>query len=667
MPHVLVVDDHHPLATAVAKLLRDAGFSADIAGDGIAALQKIVATPPDLLLLDLQLPGLHGIELLRKLRASQRTRELAVIVMSGVYKGERYVAAARELGVVDYLEKPFPPARLLEAARRLTGVPASAPAPAPAAPAPTAAAPPLTFDKALLQALTTRFTGSYQLSGATSHELILIDGAPVALRPGFLHDDFGAYLLQRGFLSGDEHAAYRAAGAERHEMPVRMGCLGFNELLQARLTYLSGELVEGFRRPPFAVTPQPAPFAAGVQIVTVNLPQLFLEGYRSALSIERRRRLVEQLGSRFVALAPPYYEHINFLPLNEAERYLLPRLDGQRSVAAALEDNLELLPLLVTLHTLGMIRLAAQPLATAPLPPWPLRALFNAVEEVEMELPEEHLESFSDLVDSEIELPSAAPAPPAAIATAPLAPPAAADDLGSRVRATHAELQGKNYYEVFGMTQANFSFDRLRERYFAVTRAYGPDVLMQLVGAEADLVEEILSTVTNAFNTLSDVVKKENYDELLNADRIGLGHKGDDVFQAQVQAQSGKVFVEMAEWDNAEKSLQEACNAAPDNGDYLAHLAWAIYKNPKYANSRAMLDKAKQMLNRAVGMERTAEGFSFKGWVLLDGGQESLAEAEFNKALKLDARNLLARKGLRQIQEKREQQKKGLFNRMFGG
>jgi uncharacterized protein HemY len=78
-----------------------------------------------------------------------------------------------------------------------------------------------------------------------------------------------------------------------------------------------------------------------------------------------------------------------------------------------------------------------------------------------------------------------------------------------------------------------------------------------------------------------------------------------------------------------------------------------------------MQNKAKQMLNKALSMQRTAQGSAYKGWMLLEAGQESMAEAEFNKALKLDARQAMARRGLRTLQEQQEQQKKGLFKRMF--
>jgi tetratricopeptide (TPR) repeat protein len=159
------------------------------------------------------------------------------------------------------------------------------------------------------------------------------------------------------------------------------------------------------------------------------------------------------------------------------------------------------------------------------------------------------------------------------------------DDLPQEVRLIAKSLEYKNHYEVFGIKQGEFSINLLKERYFAMTRKFGPEVLMQLGGEEAVLVEEILSKVATAYDTLTDVVKKERYDEMLGADKIGLGHKGDDRFQAQVQAESGKVFLEMEEWDNAERALQEAVNADPDNGEYLASLAWTIYRSPKYTDS----------------------------------------------------------------------------------
>ena len=71
LPRILIVEDQPALAALVQQRLQEQGYHCERAGDGITALKMILSTPFALLLLDLQIPGLHGIELLRKLRASR--------------------------------------------------------------------------------------------------------------------------------------------------------------------------------------------------------------------------------------------------------------------------------------------------------------------------------------------------------------------------------------------------------------------------------------------------------------------------------------------------------------------------------------------------------------------------------------------------------------------
>lgn len=654
-PRLLIVEDQPALAALIEQRLQEEGYHCERAGDGITALKMILSTPFALLLLDLQIPGLHGIELLRKLRASDRTAALPVVVMSGVYKGERYRAALQELGISAFLEKPFTPGQLQAAVRA-----AQEKVPAPVTEA--AAQPRASFDRHLTPAFLRSLSGELTLNdGQISRKLLLLNGAPVSLHPGFVHRDFGDYLRRQGVISAEEYAYYAQAGELRHDLLVQMGCLHPSELLAAKDSYLGQELLAGFSSPPLTAKFQPLPLPPGVQIMTVNLAGIILQGLRNSWTPARSAVYFARIKDRYLARTPDYFRYINSLHLDEDECALLPLLEGSQRATTTTVGKAELLPLLYLFQSFGMIRCSEAPAAAATAPPWPLRRLFNAPA---VPLPEEStewekLESFSDLGDKTPQESLAA------IAAAPTAP--AATEGASAVQATFSRLQGKNYYEVLGLTPEKFSFNQLKENYFAISREFGPDLLMRLGGEEASQAEEILSLVANAYETLSDVVKKEKYDQLLGSERIGLGHKGDERFRAEVQAQSGKVFIDMEEWDNAEKTLKDACAIEPDNGDTLAHLAWAIYRNPQYANSRPTLDRAKQMLNRAITLERTAPAFAFKGWILADAGQEALAEAEFNKALKLDARNSLARKGLRRIQEKREQEKKGIFGRMFGG
>ena len=656
---ILLAEENLQQAAAISGRLKQQGFDVQHECDGIAALRAIAAEPPDLLLIELKLPSLHGIELVKKLRQSPRTNKLPIVVATGYYKDEKFQTAAKTLGIHHYLEKPLKAADLMAAIQQ-----ASNPTPS-ATTAPVAVARP--FAQHLRTAFLKRFSGLLTLKYPdTIRMLTFINGAPVALRPAYNHRDFGDFLRSRGQISDDEYNYFTTTAAYRHDILVQLGCLQYNDLLQAEMDYLNQELISAFSSKQSQAAWKSIPAPELLQLITLNVPQLFYEGFHKHAG-QTAVQMQQTFKDKYLLLDQNYYRHINFLRLNEAEKRFLHGLDGQRKLAEMVAEEPDCGPLLLTLTNLNMARFATVPTPSAQAEDLPLRALFNTVEE-EMEIPsEETLESFSDLVDeSDAEdLSASGPVVKSVQDQAATTVKPEEDDLPQEVRLIAKSLEDKNHYEVFGIKQGKFSIALLKERYFAITRKFGPEVLMQLGGEEAVLVEEILSKVATAYDTLTDVVKKERYDEMLGADKIGLGHKGDDRFQAQVQAESGKVFLEMEEWDNAERALQEAVNADPDNGDYLANLAWAIYRNPKFTDSLAMRNKAKQMLNKSITMERTALAFAYKGWMLFEAGQESMAKSEFNKALKLDARLSMARRGLRNLQEQQEQQKKGLFKRMF--
>jgi len=646
---ILIAEDNDNVAAPLERLLQKAGYETRRAVDGIDALSQLAVNPPHLLLLDLKMPRLNGVELLRKLRQSDKTKRLPVIVMTGVYRGAQSAAAARSLGVETYLEKPFRAGDLLKAIEQNLSV--------------STAGAGETIDRHLYQAFTSRFSGilNFSLNNRQPH-LSFINGTPVSLRPGLNYENFGEFLLKRGVISAEEYSHYATVGACRHDILVELGCFDYPELMQEKLSYLGSELISAFGLPPFAVTANPVSLPGEMQVISVNVPRIFYGGYHMHPHMDRLRALRQQYSAHFPILAPPFYQHSNFLQLKSEEQFFLQQINGQTPLHSCLGDKDDLLPLFQTLLSLEMISLCPEPASNA-VAKGPLRTLFNMIEDDSADIgAADSMESFNDLVEEseleEVDLAGSAEAAAQQEAGYDLA-------IGKKVRQTLAEIKDKNYYEVFKLRQGEFSFDRLKEKYFSYTHEFGPELLMQLSGEEASLVEEILSIVTNAYNTLSDVVKKERYDELLGSGKVGLGEKGDDRFQAQVQSQSGKVFIEMEEWENAINALQDAVNIDPANGDYLAHLGWAIYKNPANERSATMRDRGKQMINRSLTFERTAAGHSFKGWLLFEAGQESLAESEFNKALRIDARNGVARKGMRSLQEKREQDKKGLFRKMF--
>jgi two-component system phosphate regulon response regulator PhoB len=109
---VLVVDDDQRVRTVVAWQLEAEGFAVTEAGDGASALAQIEHNRPDLVVLDLSLPGVGGLDVLRRVREAEGTAApLPVIVLSG-RSGETDRIIGLDLGADDYLVKPFSPGEL---------------------------------------------------------------------------------------------------------------------------------------------------------------------------------------------------------------------------------------------------------------------------------------------------------------------------------------------------------------------------------------------------------------------------------------------------------------------------------------------------------------------------------------------------------------------------
>jgi DNA-binding NtrC family response regulator len=100
---ILIVDDEVNARTALAEILRDEGYAVETAADGFKALPKLDEFEPDVLLTDLKMPGMDGLELMRK--AAERDQDCVVVVMTAYGAVDTAVKAMRE-GAADYVTKP---------------------------------------------------------------------------------------------------------------------------------------------------------------------------------------------------------------------------------------------------------------------------------------------------------------------------------------------------------------------------------------------------------------------------------------------------------------------------------------------------------------------------------------------------------------------------------
>jgi DNA-binding response OmpR family regulator len=112
MMRVLVVDDEPDLVELVKYNLEKNGMQVVAASGGEAALQAVRKSVPDLVILDLMLPGVDGLDVLRRLRAQKETAQLPVILLTAK-GGEADRVVGLELGADDYVVKPFSPRELV--------------------------------------------------------------------------------------------------------------------------------------------------------------------------------------------------------------------------------------------------------------------------------------------------------------------------------------------------------------------------------------------------------------------------------------------------------------------------------------------------------------------------------------------------------------------------
>ncbi|MEO8032946.1 MAG: response regulator [Acidobacteriota bacterium] len=113
-PRILVVDDDGPILILMRNLLREFGFEPAVASTGIQALQLVGEAPPDLVLLDMHMPGMSGAEVVRALRVQSGLDRIPILMLSGAPVSTAEIA---ELGANGAVQKPFDIPELIEQIR----------------------------------------------------------------------------------------------------------------------------------------------------------------------------------------------------------------------------------------------------------------------------------------------------------------------------------------------------------------------------------------------------------------------------------------------------------------------------------------------------------------------------------------------------------------------
>ena len=125
MIRILLVDDNETNRYMIGSILKRAGFEVATAADGESGLSAAATGRPDLILMDVQMPGIDGFEATRRLKAGAETRQVPVIALSA-HEAQDKAEEISDSGCDAYLTKPLDIPRLLAEIERLLGVAACA-------------------------------------------------------------------------------------------------------------------------------------------------------------------------------------------------------------------------------------------------------------------------------------------------------------------------------------------------------------------------------------------------------------------------------------------------------------------------------------------------------------------------------------------------------------
>jgi CheY-like chemotaxis protein/tetratricopeptide (TPR) repeat protein len=277
-PIVLVVEDNEDVRRVVKLYLESHGYQVAEAGDGLAGLASFESQRPDLILFDVLLPKLDGIEALKRLRKSPGGHDVPVIMMSAVLQTRGLQTETAQLKVSALLQKPFQVRRLLEEVNRvLSREPADAHAPARGSPPAQstnreAAAsdekaeklvcktPPFQavgtleanpLPKVLHSLFASSRTGRLRIvSGTTEKRIYVSSGLPVYAESSLPEETLGAHLVANGKITEEQNATARRemteSGRRFGEALLKLNLIGPNELFAEMESHLTEKVVSAF-------------------------------------------------------------------------------------------------------------------------------------------------------------------------------------------------------------------------------------------------------------------------------------------------------------------------------------------------------------------------------------------------------------------------------------
>jgi CheY-like chemotaxis protein/tetratricopeptide (TPR) repeat protein len=664
-PIVLVVEDNEDVRRVVKLYLESHGYQVLEAGDGLAGLASFESRRPDLILFDVLLPKLDGIESLKRLRKSPGGRDVPVIMMSAILQTRDLQAETSQLKVSALLQKPFQVRRLLEEVNRVLGrEPGNAPVAAKGFPPAQSAqheavapddkteklvcrTPPIQavgtleatpLPKVLHGLFASSRTGRLRIvSGTTEKRIYVSSGLPVYAESSLPEETLGAHLVANGKITEEQNATARRemteSGRRFGEALLKLNLIGPHELFAEMESHLTEKVVSAFSwRVGRYKFEDDESWKDDVVIARMKPGRIIIDGVRRywpAESVFAAERFTLDSAPFFLEESPYTDDQMSFTSGETRLLQLMHRGLSMREMGDQIGDRdlaVRFFYALFVMERVGFLTVGSRRGA-------PQRPLAVAIEN----------------------------APPSAPSK---------DEKAQALLAEYIKYRTADYFTLLGVPreataeQITAAFKTRQRRYHADT----------LIGIDAGLVnekiEELYVRVHSAYRTLIDAGLRAKYLAELDqgAKRTMLSQQSKtgkietlaNKPRHEILFEDGFSLLRNGEFARALSMFEEAEKLQP-KARYRAYTAWCSYlANPKLRETAEhdLVQLAKQNTDDALM-------YYLLGNFYMREKNEKRATACYEKALEIDSQNIDAARQLRIIRMRQRQkttESSGLFD-----
>jgi CheY-like chemotaxis protein len=644
--NVLCVDANRDLCQVIAKALTSAGYEVQTESDGAAAFERIRKEEPDLVLLDLILPGRDGFSVLEGIRQlSGSVSKTPVVLLSGCSPTPEYNRRARALDAIGLLTKPVPLTELVDVvAGQLGEAKTQVPARQGARSARkqvkdrtlTGDLERFSFPALIHHLHGLQASGVVALQAGRKRKWVQVrDGYPTAVRSNLVNECLGNFLARSGRITSsemEESVRRMKAGQLQGEILVAMDIMSEEEISHALREQAEQKFYEIFAWPKGQFRFE---FGASLQkasgMAHRSPANLILHGVLTRSPLDRVDALLQRQPDAVVVRGKEPFYRFQEVALDEVHRDWVERMDSHVPVREFYDADSEKRRVLFALITTGILELAegdAVPTRTTVAAP-----------RVERRAP--------------------APAPPAD-------PVSEVHDEQRRAELAQMadRFSRQSLFEILGVDD-RATDEEIESAYEALAERTHPDHLSNASEAVRRLSVAVFRHVEQAYETLQDPKRRQLYVlDLRRSEREAAEREEQNrSFEALREFQRGEQALEQRAYEDALLAFGRALERCPDEGEYHAHYGWALHLC--HPDDAQMVEEAIEHVRRGLKLASDREKpYLLMGRLCKATGRTEAAERMFTRAVQVQPECVEALRELRLINMRREKQK-GFVSRLL--